>query len=50
MMTVVNEKQVELTTQALMTATSLDDLNAKMTELGSVSSYSYGEALVNLAS
>ena len=50
MIGVVNEKENEMKAQALLTATSMEDLRAKMAELGSVSSLDYGAALVQLAS
>ena len=50
MMSVVNAKESDMQAQALMTATSLDELNAKAAELGSVMDSAYGEALVKLAS
>ena len=50
MMGVVNAKESDMQAQALMTATSLEELNAKAAELGSVMDSAYGEALVKLAS
>lgn len=50
MIEIVNNKEDELSTQSLMTANSLSELDAKVGELGEVSIFAYGEALSNLAS
>jgi hypothetical protein len=50
MIDIVNAKESEMQSQALLTATSLNDLNTKATELGEVSTAAYGDALVVLAS
>ena len=49
MIDIVNAKESEMQNQALLTATSLNDLNEKTAELGEVSTAAYGDALVVLA-
>ena len=50
MIDVVNAKEAELSAQALITATSYDDLQQKVAALGQVTSIDYGNALVQVAS